>query len=143
MDKVMQVSVFSENKPGRIERITHIFAGEGINILAISITSTNGFGIIKLLVDKCELAYQKLKENGFTVTLNEVLAIEMKDSPGGLHDVSQILSDKGVNIENAYVYVVESRARAFLIVEVKDIEKAKEMLAGAALSFFRYDDFKK
>ena len=142
MDKVLQVSVFSENKPGRIERITHILGDGGINILAISITSTNGFGIIKLLVDKCEQAFQKLKENGFTVTLSEVLAIEMKDSPGGLYEVSHILSAKGVNVENAYVYVVESRARAYLLVEVKDIERAKDILAGTDLKFFRADDFK-
>ena len=143
MDKVMQVSVFSENKPGRIEKITKIFCDEGINILAISITSTNGFGIIKLLVDKSELAYEKLRQNGFTVTLNEVLAIEMKDSPGGLHEVSQILAKKGVNIENAYVYVVESRARAFLLVEVKDIQKSKEILSKGDLKFFRYEEFKR
>ena len=142
MDKVMQVSVFSENKPGRIEKITGIFAEEGINILAISITSTNGFGIIKLLVDKYELAYEKLKESGFTVTLNEVLAIEMRDSPGGLYEVSHILSKNGINIENAYVYVVESRARAFLLVEVKDIEKAKESLAKEDMKFFKYAEFK-
>jgi hypothetical protein len=141
MDKVRQVSVFSENKPGRIQKITGIFGDEGINILAISITSTNGFGIIKLLVDKCDLAYEKLKEHGFTVTLSEVLAIEMNDSPGGLHEVSQVLSDKGINIENAYVYVVESRTRAYLLVEVKEIEKAKEILAGSNLKFFRYEDF--
>jgi hypothetical protein len=143
MDKVMQVSVFSENKPGRIEKITKIFGDEGINILAISITSTNGFGIIKLLVDKYELAFEKLKQNGFTVTLNEVLAIEMKDSPGGLHEVSHILSKKGINIENAYVYVVESRARAFLLVEVKDIDNAREILSKEDLKFFRYDEFKR
>jgi len=142
MDKVMQVSVFSENKPGRIEKITGIFADEGINILAIAITSTNGFGIIKLLVDKYERAYEKLKESGFTVTLNEVLAIEMKDSPGGLYEVSHILSKNSVNIENAYVYVVESRARAFLLVEVKDIEKAKESLSKEDLKFFKYAEFK-
>ena len=143
MDKVMQVSVFSENKPGRIEKITKIFGDEGINILAISITSTNGFGIIKLLVDKYELAFEKLKQNGFTVTLNEVLAIEMKDSPGGLHEVSHILSKQGINIENAYVYVVESRARAFLLVEVKDIDNAREILSKEDLKFFRYDEFKR
>ncbi len=143
MDKVMQVSVFSENRPGRIEKITGIFADEGINILAISITSTNGFGIIKLLVDKFDLAYDKLKENGFTVTLNEVLAIEMRDSPGGLHEVSQILTKNQINIENAYVYVVESRARAFLLIEVKDIDKAKEILSKEDLKFFRYDEFKR
>jgi hypothetical protein len=142
MDKVRQVSVFSENKPGRIEKITKIFSQEGINILAISITSTNGFGIIKLLVDKCDLAYEKLKEHGFSVNLSEVLAIEMKDSPGGLYEVTHVLSENGVNIENAYVYVVESRARAFLLVEVKDIEKSKEILSKTDLSFFRYEDFK-
>ena len=142
MDKVMQVSVFSENKPGRIEKITGIFADEGINILAIAITSTNGFGIIKLLVDKYERAYEKLKESGFTVTLNDVLAIEMKDSPGGLYEVSHILSKNSINIENAYVYVVESRARAFLLVEVKDIEKAKESLSKEDLKFFKYAEFK-
>ncbi len=141
MDKVMQVSVFSENKPGRIEKITKTFAEEGINVLAISVTSTNGFGIIKLLVDKYELAYEKLKQNGFTVTLSEVLAIEMRDSPGGLYEVSHILSKNGINIENAYVYVVESRARAFLLVEVKDIEKAKAVLAGEDLKFFKYAEF--
>ncbi|MGO9377275.1 MAG: ACT domain-containing protein [Dissulfurispiraceae bacterium] len=143
MDKVMQVSVFSENKPGRIEKITSIFAEEGINILAIAITSTNGFGIIKLLVDKYELAYEKLKQSGFTATLNEVLAIEMRDSPGGLYEVSHILSKNGINIENAYVYVVESRARAFLLVEVRDIEKAKGILSKEDLKFFRYDEFKR
>lgn len=143
MDKVMQVSIFSENKPGRIEKITRIFSEENINILAISITSTNGFGIIKLLVDKCDLAYEKLKQNGFTATLSEVLAIEMKDSPGGLYEVSHILSKNGLNIENAYVYVVESRTRAFLLVEVRDIEKAKELLVKENLKFFRYDEFHK
>jgi len=97
MDKVMQVSVFSENKPGRIEKITGIFADEGS-------TSRHRhhqhecFGIIKLLVDKYERAYEKLKESGFTVTLNEVLAIEMKDSPEGSTSVS-ILSKNSINIE--------------------------------------------
>jgi len=142
MDKVMQVSVFSENKPGRIEKITGIFADEGINILAIAITSTNGFGIIKLLVDKYERAYEKLKESGFTVTLNEVLAIEMKGQSRRLYEVSHILSKNSINIENAYVYVVESRARAFLLVEVKDIEKAKESLSKEDLKFFKYAEFK-
>jgi len=135
MDKIMQISVFSENKPGKIEKITRIFSEKAINILAISITSTNGFGIIKLLVDKCDLAYQELQKAGITVSLSEVLAIEMKDSPGGMYEVSHILSKHGINIENAYVYVVESRTRAYLLVEVKDIEKAKEILAHEQLTF--------
>jgi hypothetical protein len=142
MDNVMQISVFSENRPGKIEKITRIFAQEGINILASSISSTNDFGIIKLFVDKCELALEKLKQSGFTVTLNEVLAIEMKDSPGGLYEVSHILAQRGVNIENAYVYVTAARGRSFLLVEVKDIARAKELLAKENLKFFKHEEFK-
>ena len=67
----------------------------------------------------------------------------MRDSPGGLNEVSHILSKNAINIENAYVYVVESRARAFLLVEVKDIEKAKEILTKEDLKFFKYDEFRR
>ena len=141
MDKIMHISVFSENKPGKIEKITRIFAQEGINILASSISSSNDFGIIKLFVDKCELALEKLKQNGFTVTLNEVLAVEMKDCPGGLYEVSRIFARKGINIENAYVYVTAARGRSFLLVEVKDIEKTKELLAGEKLTFLKNIEF--
>jgi hypothetical protein len=135
MDKVQQLSIFAENKPGRLEKVTRVLGENGINILATAIVSTNGFGVIKFMVDKCERALEKLREAGFTVTLSEVLAVEMKDKPGGLHDVVQILSEKGVNIENASVYVAESRKRAYLLVEVKDIEKAKQQLKNSGLTF--------
>ena len=143
MDKLKQISIFSENKPGRLEKLTKVLADEGVNILAINIASSNGFGVIKFIVDKCELAYQKLKQNGFTVSLNEVLAIEMVDRPGGLYEVAQILSKKRVNIENAYVFILESRKRAFLIVEVEDIERAKKLLQQENLKFYREAEFKK
>jgi len=143
MDKLKQISIFSENKPGRLEKLTKVLADEGVNILAINIASSNGFGVIKFIVDKCELAYQKLKQKGFTVSLNEVLAIEMVDRPGGLYEVAQILSKKRVNIENAYVFILESRKRAFLIVEVEDIERAKKLLQQENLKFYREAEFKK
>jgi len=143
MDKLKQISIFSENKPGRLEKITKVLADEGVNILAINIASSNGFGVIKFIVDKCELAYQKLKQKGFTVSLNEVLAIEMVDRPGGLFEVAQLLSKKRINIENAYVFILESRKRAFLIVEVEDIERAKKLLQQENLKFYREAEFKK
>lgn len=143
MDKLKQISIFSENKPGRLEKITKVLADEGVNILAINIASSNGFGVIKFIVDKCELAYQKLKQKGFTVSLNEVLAIEMVDRPGGLFEVAQLLSKKRINIENAYVFILESRKRAFLIVEVDDIERAKKLLQQENLKFYREAEFKK
>ena len=136
MEQLKQISIFSENKPGRLRKITKVLAEEGVNILAINIASSNGFGVLKFIVDKCELAYQKLKQKGFTVSLNEVLAIELVDKPGGLCEVATILSKKRINIENAYVLILESRKKAFLIVDTNDIEKAKKLLKHENLRFF-------
>lgn len=139
MEQLKQISIFSENKPGRLKKITKVLAEEGVNILAINIASSNGFGVIKFIVDKCELAYQKLKQKGFTVSLNEVLAIELVDRPGGLFEVATMLSEKKINIENAYVLILGSRKKAFLIVDVDNIEKAKKLLKHKNLRFFKAD----
>jgi hypothetical protein len=136
MEHLKQISIFSENKLGRLKKITKVLADEGVNILAINIASSNGFGVIKFIVDKCDIAYQKLKQKGFTVSLNEVLAIELVDRPGGLFEVASILSKKKINIENAYVLILASRKKAFLIVDVNDIEKAKKLLKHENLRFF-------
>jgi len=133
----MQISVFAENKPGKIEKITRVLEEEGINILAINIASSDSFGVIRFLVDKCDRAYRRLKEDGFTVSQNEVLAIGMKDRPGGLHEVVRVLTRHKINVENAYVLVPEARKKAYLIIEVKEIEKAKVLLSKEDLDFFR------
>lgn len=139
MAGIRELSVFAENKPGKIEKITGLLAKEGINILAISIASTNGFGIIKFIVDKMELAYQKLRESGFSVSLNEVLAIELKDMPGQIHEITEVLLRNEINMENAYVFVVESRRQAYFIVQVKDIERAKRLLEKENLRLYDED----
>lgn len=140
MEKVYMISIFAENKPGRLERVTKVLSEADINILAFSITSTNGFGVIKFMVNKWKLAYDLLKEKGFTVSLNEAIGIEMKDQPGGLYEVVKILSSKGINIESASVYVAETRKRAYLIVEVEDTEKAMELLKGENLKFLNPEE---
>jgi hypothetical protein len=136
MEELQQISIFSENKPGRLKKITKVLADEGVNILAMNIASSNGFGVIRFIVDQCDRAYQKLKQKGFTVSLNTVLAIELVDRPGGLFEVSAILSKKRINIENAYVLILGSRKKAFLIVDVHDTEKAKKLLKHENLRFF-------
>lgn len=140
MEKVYMISIFAENKPGRLERVTKVLSEADINILAFSITSTNGFGVIKFMVNKWKLAFDLLKEKGFTVSLNEAIGIEMKDQPGGLYEVVKILSSKGINIESASVYVAETRKRAYLIVEVEDTEKAMELLKDENLKFLNPEE---
>ncbi|HIJ60063.1 MAG TPA: ACT domain-containing protein [Nitrospirae bacterium] len=136
MGELKQISIFAENKPGKLERITRVMADSGINILAVSISSSGEFGVIKFIVDKPEEAFNNLKESGFTVSLNAVLAIELIDKPGDLNRVAVILSRCGVNIENANVLVVDKRETSYLIVELKDVSEAKKKLAGQGLKFY-------
>ncbi|HIE04554.1 MAG TPA: ACT domain-containing protein [Candidatus Latescibacteria bacterium] len=124
-----QVVVFAENRPGRLEKITGVLAEAGINIRAITIASSDRFGVVKLLVDRPTDAVARLKEAGLSASLQEVLALPMEDRPGGLHKVLQVFADKGINLRDAYGFVEESGRRAILVVEVDDLEGAERSLA--------------
>lgn len=138
MHFLKQLSIFAENKPGRLEKVTRVLAEKDINILAISISSSpGGFGVIKFIVDKPDEGLKALKEKGFTVSLTPVLAIGLEDRPGGLHAVAEILSRHGINIENAHVFIPDSRERAYLIVEVEDVDKAYNRLKDENLKFYK------
>ncbi len=137
MSFLKQLSIFAENKPGRLEKVTRVLADENINILAISISSSpGGFGVIKFILDRPEKGFSVLKEKGFTVSLNPVLAIALEDRPGGLHAVADIFSRHNINIENAHVFIPDSRERAYLIVEVEDVEKTFDILKKENIKFY-------
>ncbi|MEI6845844.1 MAG: ACT domain-containing protein [Candidatus Firestonebacteria bacterium] len=129
MPILKQLSVFMQNQPGKIERLTSVLAENKINILAFNIASSGEYGVIKIIVDKPELAYKKYKEAGLTAYLSEVLGITMKDKPGGLHEVANIIAKNNLNVENAYVYIPKSRKSAMLIMDVRDVKAAKRNLA--------------
>ena len=85
--KVEQISIFLENKSGRLAEVAGVLAGAGINIRALSLADTTDFGILRLIVNDTEKAKQVLKDNGFTVGKTEVIAVEVPDRPGGLADI--------------------------------------------------------
>lgn len=143
MKKVYQLSVFAENKPGKIEKITKILTQEKINIRAITIASSNKYGVIKLLVNDPEKAYQSLKKEGLSVALNPALAIEIEDKPGGLHKLAQIMEKHKVNIEDACGFVIKSGEKAVLIIEVKDIKEVENVLSNESIHFLSEDDLYK
>lgn len=143
MQGVKHVSIFAENRPGKIASITKVLADANINILGMTIASSGSFGVIKFLVDDSQRAYQMLKDKGFTVSLNEILAVQMADKPGGLHEISEILTRNGINIEYAYGLPIEPRKKAFLIAEVSDVEKAKQVLKKERLEFLTEDEIRK
>jgi len=123
-----QVTVFVENKPGRISRITRALADGNINIRAITISDRGEYGLINILPDDPDLAEKILLNRGFSVSRKEVIAIIMDDKPGGLADVAEHLNQSNINIANAYGFILQKGKNAVLVLEVDDYAKAEEII---------------
>lgn len=119
---VKQISVFSENRPGRLAAIAHALGEESVNILAFSIAEADGFGVVRALVDHPDKAKKKLTALGFNVAFTDVIAVRMKDKPGGLYEIAKLLGDANINIEYSYAY--SGREGAVLILRVDHVEEA-------------------
>ncbi len=128
-----QLSIFAENKPGRLAKVTGILKKGKINIRAITIATSDAFGVINALVDDPEGARSILEREGLTVSMKEVIAVVIEDRPGGLDRLVQLLFDNGINIENAYGFVLESRKKAVFVVDVDQLEKTQTVLKDAGL----------
>ena len=126
--KVEQISIFLENKAGRLAEVTGILGDAGINIRALSLADTSDFGILRLIVNDHEKAKQVLKEHGFTVGRTEVVAVEVEDRPGGLNRILRILFEAGINVEYMYAFVQQSGQNAVLIFRFDDIDNAVDVL---------------
>lgn len=126
--KVEQISIFLENKAGRLAEVTRVLADAGINIRALSLADTSDFGILRLIVTDFEKARQTLKENGFTVGRTTVVAAQVQDTPGGLANILDVLSKEGVNVEYMYAFVHQSGANAILIFRFDRTDQAIEIL---------------
>ncbi len=122
-----QISVFVENRPGKLAEVTEVLYKEGINLRAFTIAEAGDFGIIRMVVDRTEDAYRTLKSSGFTVALTDVLAVEVKDEPGGLYRIAKALGDEEINIEYVYAFAFE-REKALIILKPNNLEKAKSVL---------------
>jgi hypothetical protein len=118
--KIKQLSIFSENKPGRLAAVAKAMKEESTNILAFSIAEGAGYGVIRLIVDAPDRALNRLQKEGFMVRFTDVIAVEMADKPGGLFELTEMLSKAGVNIEYAYAY--RNKPCAILIIRVEDVD---------------------
>ncbi len=122
--KVEQISIFIENKSGRLAEIAGILGSAGINIRALSLADTTDFGILRLIVNDREKAKQVLKEKGFTVSKTEVVAVEVPDRPGGLSEILQTLDSESINVEYMYAFVERCGENAVIIFRFDETEKA-------------------
>jgi hypothetical protein len=132
---VQQLSVFIENKTGRVTEVTEVLGAAGINIRGFSVSDTAGYGIVRLVVDDPGKGRGALQDAGFTVKVSDVLCIDLPDKPGGLADVLRVVSDAGVNIE--YVY---SLIATYVVINVADIDQAVSLLGGRPVALVNQED---
>ena len=126
--RVEQISVFLENKAGRLAEVARILSEAGVNIRALSLADTSDFGIFLLIVDNNDKAKTALKEQGLTVGKTDVVAVEVDDRPGGLSRILDIISKEQINVEDMYAFVQHSGKDAVIIFRFDDIDAAIKLL---------------
>jgi hypothetical protein len=123
-----QLSIFVENKPGKLEAITRVLSEAKINLLGISVASLGEFGIIKVLADRPDEAYKILKDHHFTVQKRKVAVVIIDDKPGSLHNVLTILATNKINVEDCYGFVLENKKQAAIVLEIENSPNAIDVL---------------
>ena len=131
--KLQQLSLFLENRPGRLGAPLEAIAAEGINILTLSLADTEQFGILRLIVREWEQARRILEEAGWVVNLTEVVAVDVLDRPGGFAGALKVIEGAGLNIEYLYAFSLRRADKAILIFRFEDPDRAIEILQGAGL----------
>ncbi len=127
--KVKQISVFLENRRGRLAEVTQVLGENELNIRALSLADTSDFGILRMIIDHPDKAYLMLKEKQYTVRETDVVALEVADQPGGLAGVLKTLNEHDINVEYLYAFPErESTDRAVLVFKFDDMDKAIDTL---------------
>ena len=125
---IKQLSVFLENKKGRICAAADVLAKNNINIRALSLADTSEFGILRLIVDKPEEGKKILNEAGIVVRVTDVLSLTMEDAPGGTLGVLRLLAESGISVEYMYAFAGKESGKAFMIIQAEELEAAEGIL---------------
>ena len=137
--KVEQISIFIENKSGRLAEVSSILGDAGVNIRALSLADTSDFGILRLIVNDREKAMAALKSRGFTVSKTEVVAVEVPDQPGGLASILHELDAAAINVEYLCAFVERCGANAVIIFRFDEIDKAIGLLQAKGFNMLEGD----
>ena len=123
-----QISIFLENKAGRLAEVTSILAEADVNIRALAIADTSDFGVLRLIVNDNQRAVEALRSRGFTVGKTDVVAVEVEDRPGGLYRILDLLNKAEINVEYMYAFVTQSGSNAIMIFRFDNIDEAVKLL---------------
>ena len=138
---IKQISVFLENKPGKLKEMTGVLAAHHVDMRALSLAETKDFGIARLVVNDVYEAVNILKDADFVASLTSVLAVEIPDEPGGLDKLLCIFADTGVNIEYMYAFIGgKDKKHAYMIFRVADTKAAEAKLTGHGLKIMTQED---
>ena len=132
--KIHQLSVFLENKPGRLSEPCKVLANAGINILTLSLADTQQFGILRVIVRDWAQAKKELEAAGCVVNITEVVATEVEDRPGGLASILKTIEEAGINIEYMYAFTFRSGDRAVLVFRFDDPDAAVKLLQAKSIN---------
>ena len=131
--KLEQLSIFLENRSGRLAEITGVLARAGINIRALSLADTADFGILRLIVNEPTRAAETLRGNGFTVATNEMVALEVPDRPGGLWEILTAVGEAALNVEYMYAFVRRTQENAVVMFRFDEPDRAIAVLRQAGV----------
>lgn len=137
---IKQISIFVENKFGRLAKIVKTLGDNNIDISALSIADTTDFGILRLIVDKPELAVDVLKESGVAVKCTDVIAVALDDQPGGLSRVLDVLTNGDITIDYMYAFVGKKAGKALMVVKTDDMKKSADLLENSNIELFDLND---
>ena len=126
--KLKQISIFLENRKGRLLKALNILSMANINIRALSIADTSEFGILRMIVPEPEMAKEILEEANFVVKMNDVIAVGVSDEPGGLESILEALNKSNINIEYLYAFVEKKRDNAIVVIRTENIEEGIKAL---------------
>lgn len=129
--KLKQLSVFLENKPGRLREACSILAENNINLITLSLADTEQFGILRLIVNDSDTAKAVLEKEGFVAKITEVIAVEVKDEPGGLNKVLNVEEESDISVEYMYAFTIKAGENAVMMFRFDDMDKAVAALQRA------------
>ena len=134
------LSIFVENKPGKLERVTKIFEENQVNIQYISVASLGEFGMIKTIVDKTDTAYDSLRAQGFTVSKRKIVIACIDDKPGSLHSLLNYLSSNNINIDDCYGYPMRNEDKVAMVIEAEVYPEIEKILSSNQIVFISSEE---
>ncbi len=140
--KLTQISIFLENKKGRLYEVCNLLGKNKINMRALNIAESEGFGVLRIVVDRPQEAVRVLKKNDFVANMTEIVAVEVEDRPGGLARILKVLADNQINVEYMYGFLEKHSECALLCFRFEDPDKAIAVLKKNRINVVGKDELK-